>query len=546
MVTVLFCRTEKHALFTCPEFKSLPRDKMISTVRFNERCLNCLKPGHFSKRCPSQDRCRSCQRPYHTLIHNDSPTTTAIPQMPSLTSSNEPIVSSNISAGSNIPNTLLMTCQVRIKAPDGTYVKARALLDSGSTMSFVSERIVQSCGLNRCSQCLTVSGIGGMSRKPPLNSISIFEISSLYSSQVKYSITAIVVPRVTCDLPLQPVHNSSRWNHLLNLSLADPDFGIPGRIDLLLGADIYADVLLHGRRYGPPGTPTAFETQFGWVLTGRTNTHSVSLLSVASRHSTVTSGDEILRIFWEIEENPKDFSNLSTEERLVVRHFKETHSRSETGRFTVPLLKNPQNKSLGESRSQAVRRFISLERSLYSKGQFQEFSTVMEEYFQMDDLQKNPKDTFCLPKHAVRKEHSTTTKVRVVFDASAKSVSGVSLNDTLLVGPTVHPPLIDVLLRFRLHRVALTADISKMYRAIELIPDDRDLHRFVWRRSPSETLRDYRMTRVTFGVSASSFAANMAVKQNALDFATDFPNAVKVIDQSFYVDDCLAGADSIS
>ena len=158
--------------------------------------------------------------------------------MPPLTASTEPIVSSNTSAGSNVPNTLLMTCQVRIKAPDGTFIKAHALLDSGFTMSFISERIVQSCGLNRRSQCLTVSGIGGVSRKSPLNSISTFEISSLYSSQVKYSITAIVVPRVTCDLPLQPVCNSSRWNHLLNLSLADPDFGIPGRIDLLLGADI--------------------------------------------------------------------------------------------------------------------------------------------------------------------------------------------------------------------------------------------------------------------------------------------------------------------
>ncbi len=57
-----------------------------------------------------------------------------------------------------------------------------------------------------------------------------------------------------------------------------------------------------------------------------------------------------------------------------------------------------------------------------------------------------------------------------MFDASAKSASGVSLNDILLVGPTVHSTLIDILLRFRFHRVALTADISKMYRAIELIP----------------------------------------------------------------------------
>ena len=142
----------------------------------------------------------------------------------------------------------------------------------------------------------------------------------------------------------------------------------------------------------------------------------------------------------------------------------------------------------------------------------------MEEYFDLnhaepvppDDLQKPPQETFYLPIHVVRKEHSTTTKVRVVFDASAKSANGVSLNDTLLVRPTIHPPLIDVLLRFRSHRIALTADISKMYRAIELAPSDRDLHRFVWRNSIKDPLRDYWMTRVTFGVSASSFAANMA------------------------------------
>ena len=73
--------------------------------------------------------------------------------MPSLTASTEPIVSSNTSAGSNVPNTLLMTCQVQIKA-DGTFIKAHALLDSRSTMSFISERIVQSCGLNRHSQCV--------------------------------------------------------------------------------------------------------------------------------------------------------------------------------------------------------------------------------------------------------------------------------------------------------------------------------------------------------------------------------------------------------
>ena len=84
-----------------------------------------------------------------------------------------------------------------------------------------------------------------------------------------------------------------------------------------------------------------------------------------------------------------------------------------------------------------------------------------------------------------------------------------------------------------------------MSRAVELATSDRDLHRFVWRSGPSDTLRDYRMTRVTFGVSASSFATNMSIKQNAIDFASEFPLAAKAVEESFYVDDCLTGADSV-
>ena len=216
----------------------------------------------------------------------------------------------------------------------------------------------------------------------------------------------------------------------------------------------------------------------------------------------------------------------------------------------MPLPKDTSTKPIGESRSQAVRRFLSLERSLNQRGCFKEFNGVMQEYLDLGhaeivpiaDREKPPDSVFYLPMHAVYKASSTTTKVRAVFDASAKSSTGVSLNDTLLVRQTVHPPLIDVLLRFRLYPIALTADVSKMYRAVELAMTDRDLPRFVWRSSSKEPLQDYRMTRVTFGVSASSFAANMAVKQNAIDHAHEYPLAAEVIEKSFYVDDCLSGA----
>lgn len=147
--------------------------------------------------------------------------------------------------------------------------------------------------------------------------------------------------------------------------------------------------------------------------------------------------------------------------------------------------------------------------------------------------------------HTVRKESSTTTKLKVVFDGSAKTSTGVSLNDTMLVGQTVHSSLIDVLLRFRLYKIALIADVSKMYRAVHLTEDDKDLHRFVWRDDPQQPLIDYRMTRVTFGVSASSHAANMAIKQNSLELAEEYPLAARAVKENFYVDDGLSGGSTV-
>ena len=125
--------------------------------------------------------------------------------------------------------------------------------------------------------------------------------------------------------------------------------------------------------------------------------------------------------------------------------------------------------------------------------------------------------------HAVRKDLSTTTKIHIVFNASAKSATGVSLSDTLMNGPNIHSSLADVLLRFRLDHITLTADVSKMYRAVELADHDRDYNHFVWRNNPNQPIADYCMTRVTFCVSASLFMANMSVKQNAVDFEAKYP-----------------------
>lgn len=153
---------------------------------------------------------------------------------------------------------------------------------------------------------------------------------------------------------------------------------------------------------------------------------------------------------------------------------------------------------LGESRSQAVRRFLSFERSMHAKGVFPEVQGVVQEYFDQqhaeevpqDDLEKPQDQVFYMPMHVVCKMSSTTTKIRAVFDASAATSTGVSLYSTLMVGPTVHPLLTDVMIHFRNHCIAVIIDVSWMYRAILLTKPNKDLHGFIWCDNPNGQLRD--------------------------------------------------------
>ena len=129
------------------------------------------------------------------------------------------------------------------------------------------------------------------------------------------------------------------------------------------------------------------------------------------------------------------------------------------------------------------------------------------------DLEKPCKKVFYLPMHTVTKTSSLSTRLYVVLNASTKSKSGVLLNDSLLLGPTVHAPLLDILLWFRCHKVVLSADIRQMYGALLLSKNQCNYHRFVWKTSPQDFLTDYRMTRLMFGDSASFFTANMAQRE---------------------------------
>lgn len=224
-------------------------------------------------------------------------------------------------------------------SPDGTTTQARVLLDSTSSTSFVSERLAQCLHLPRLRRQAQITGIGSLAHQSLAQTVVHINVAPMLPTGERLEVEAIVLLKVTSDLPLHPVPFNHEWYHLSGICLADPDFGSPGPVDVLLGVDIFSNVLLHGRRSGPSGSPTAFETCFGWVLSGSVDfeqPHS----QVVSNHAAVLSTDDLLQRFWETEEPHVGHSSLSLDEQSVMTHFQRMHRRDETGRFIVSSSRN--------------------------------------------------------------------------------------------------------------------------------------------------------------------------------------------------------------
>jgi len=111
---------------------------------------------------------------------------------------------------------------------------------------------------------------------------------------------------------------------------------------------------------------------------------------------------------------------------------------------------------------------------------------------------------FFLPHHCVLKKYSSTTKCCAVFDGSAASLSGYSLNNVLMADPVILHALLQILLWFRSHTVAITGNICKMCRCVGDCKEGSYLQCILWRDSH---LRVFQLDTVTYGTKPASFKA---------------------------------------
>ena len=198
--------------------------------------------------------------------------------------------------------------------------------------------------------------------------------------------------------------------------------------------------------------------------------------------------------------------------------------------------------ALGDSLKHARDRFRKLDRGFLADPSFYDrYAAVIDEYFELGHAQVvpdhevpcPPHSAYYLPHRAVLKEDSSSTKIRVVFDGSAKTTSGKSLNDVLLDAPNPVNDLINVMIRWRFFAIPLVADVRKMYRMVSMVRADRDFHRFLWQFRGFDNLTHCRLTRVAFGLKPSSYLSGAYIQHNAERFKEEFPDVLQAVVENF-------------
>ncbi|XP_049866891.1 uncharacterized protein LOC126367429 [Pectinophora gossypiella] len=595
-VKCVFCKGE-HFIFKCKDFQQLDINERKDFIQKNMLCFNCLRRGHSAYKCLQSTTCKKCGRRHHSLIHGYI--TTKEPLQSEHTESQEVNVQTTtaIHTGNSSGECAIVLAtalvNVRSQRKDNEYTTLRALVDQGSQACLITEAACQHLGFKRVPIYGNVTGVG--SSKSTTKAKVEFDITSKYNPHISHRVNAYVLSTLTSCLPQKT--QSVEWPEIADLELADPTFCKPGKIDLILGADIYAEILQHGMLSLREDTQTliAQRTTLGWLISGKSKSNEILRNKIlrneiqknkvqrneaqrneaqrdeaqrneaqgeeAQRnevqgneihteihiHHTRVEMDTLLKSFWEIEE--KTETPIQTnEEKRCEKFYEETHKRLEDGRYRVQLPFVTYPPDLGESLTLATQRLNYLERKFKSKPELKErYDQFMHDYLQqkhmevIEEEEEIQKDKVCyLPHHAVVNEQHLTTKLRVVFDSSAKTSNGKSLNENLMIGPALQNDIRDVTLKWRKHQVVLIGDIRQMYRQIQVHPRDTDYQRILYRFH--DKIQHFRLTTVTYGTSCAPYLAIKTLKQIAEDERPNFKEEViETALNDFYIDDLLTG-----
>ncbi|XP_075170487.1 uncharacterized protein LOC142242854 [Haematobia irritans] len=423
---------------------------------------------------------------------------------------------------SQISNVILETALVLIRDSEGNFRMGRALLDSCSQVNFITESFSNSLNLRKSKNTIDILGIGASGVK-----VSYRTQSTVRSrlNNFELSLDFLISPKITGYHPNENL-SITDFNLPNNIELADPEFHRRRGIDMLLGAESFFSLLSVGQiRFGE-NLPTLQKTLLGWIVSGR---YKRNRLNRPSKTSYVVSGDVFSKInnnvemLWKLESVEGKRQPFSLEQQEYENHFVTNVSVQNDRKILVRLPLKEDPIVLGDSRDIALQ---------------------YEELGHMSPVDENAisHPNYYIPHHCVLRPQSVSTKLRVVFDASS---SQLSLNDIMMVGPTIQNQLLITLLRFRCHRYGLTADIEKMYRQVLIHPDDRHLQLILWRDNSTNPIKTYTLNTVTYGTVSAPYLAIRSLHYAAEQFPNIHECGKAVVTKDFYVDDMITAADDL-
>ncbi|WP_253302631.1 DUF1759 domain-containing protein [Wolbachia endosymbiont of Psylliodes chrysocephala] len=596
---------QNHFIYQCPEFSKLSVEQRYNHAKTFKLCTNCLRPGHRNQDCRS-GQCKICNKNHNTLLHknnqvnqmqlphnsqshdsnlsynlksNQAPRTTQGPKLTEnikclspaqsnsklstditqrdMTNVQEASQTLHSISDSQRPYVLLSTAQILIHDKYGNIHVCRAILDSGSQSNLISNSLCEKLGLDKVDILTPIIGVNQIITNIKYKAKTL--IKSRTSAFMK-ELSFLVLPKLTeripsfdFDINLFPLINNK------TISLADPNFNLAQDIDLLLGANIFYELLCPNQIKLRNSNLILQETTLGWIFTGTIYLNHLNDRNIcnfsreADTNVSNESLNELLKKFWEIEEVPNK-PILSPEAQLAEQYYSQTTTRDSNGKFIVRLPFSCKLETYGDSYATAVKQFNRIE------GKLSKNEDLKHDYIQFMNEYKNlghmtlisnadvntflNQPSYILPHHAVIKQTSTTTKCRIVFNASSRTNIGVSLNDTLLIGYSVQHTLFSIITRLRLRKYVLNADIKMMFRQIWIHPDDRRYQMILWRDNEHSNLDLYTLNTVTYGTASAPFLATRTLYELATLFEGQYPRTCQIIKTSIYMDDLLVSLES--
>ncbi|GFW26900.1 integrase catalytic domain-containing protein [Trichonephila clavipes] len=496
----ILCRNS-HPLYKCIAFQNMSVECRKKFVNINKLCINCLR--FHSGACMSKYKCTvsGCKGLHNSLLHDSDELCSAV--------KNHIVGEKGIETNSN-PTKFDGQPEV-------------AVLTYG----------------NKC-----INGITQSSKYSA--TIEVSNRDYTFARNVQFSL----LPKITDTIPVSKL-NISDLNIPASIELADSNFHMPGQIYILIGSELFFEILNPEQHYQQEGNVILQNTKFGYLVTGTLpqsqQQANCCLISEPSLDITVKK-------FFELE-SLSDYSKEVTksEEKIYCEeHFVSTYKKDKTGRFIVRLsIKENTETLLGYSKENVVKRLNGILEKLNKNNTmgtlYKEFMSEYKLLDHMEEIKDEALDkiNYYIPHHSVYKPEKTSTPLRVVFDASAKTTSGFSLNSILLNGGIIQQDLFFIVSRFRKHEYAFSAYIKKTYRQILVNPNQRDLQRIMWKPSADAPVKINKLATVTYGRVSAPFLATRTLKALADEEKVEFPDAADVICNDSYMDDILSGESTL-